>query len=163
MKEILAGLLGLLLAVTNSRADFDEGVVAYAMGQYDKALESLVPLAESSDHPYAQYYLGVMYANGQGVKQDFTEAARWYERAAKQGVPQAQFRLGELYMSGQGVPVDFEQSYAWFTVASHLGHAQAAKALESSLQKLPPQEFADAKRLGEQFIQHYGKRSVTSP
>ena len=163
MKKILVGLLGVLLAVARSWADFDEGVVAYAMGQYDKALESMMPLAESANHPYAQYYLGSMYANGQGLKQDFKEAAKWYERAAKQGIPQAQFRLGEIYMSGRGVPMDLERSYAWFAVASHLGHAQAAKALQSSLQRLSPDELAEAKKLGDQLIQQYGIRSVASP
>lgn len=163
MKKIVAGLLGLFLPVTTGWADFNEGAVAYAMGQYGKALEILVPLAESTDHPYAQYYLGVMYTNGQGVKQDFIEAAKWYSRAAKQGISQAQFRLGEIYVKGQGVPADLEQAYAWFTVAAHLGHAQASAALASSSQKLSPAELAQAKKLGSEFIQQHGNKPMTPP
>jgi TPR repeat protein len=163
MKKIVAGLLLLFLPVTSGWAGFDEGAVAYTMGQYGKALEILVPLAESADHPYAQYYLGVMYTNGQGVKQDFAEAAKWYSRAAKQGISQAQFRLGEIYAKGQGVPADPEQAYAWFAVAAQLGHAQASAALGSSSQKLSPAELAQAKKLSSEFIQQYGNKPPTLP
>ena len=44
----------------------------------------------------AQYNLGVMYAKGQGVRQDYAEAVRWYRRAAEQGDVQAQSNLGVL-------------------------------------------------------------------
>ena len=37
----------------------------------------------------AQYNLGTMYANGQGVKHDFGEAVRWFHKAAEQGHEQA--------------------------------------------------------------------------
>jgi TPR repeat protein len=158
MKKILLDLALLLSYATSTWADFNDGVVAHLMGQYEEALQTLLPLAETSDHPYAQYYLGVMYANGQGVEQDFDEAAKWYGKAAKQGVPQAQFRLGELYTKGQGVPQDFEYACAWFTVATHLGHAQASKALENTSQRLSPEELAEAKKLGTEFIQQYGKK-----
>ena len=33
----------------------------------------------------AQYNLGGMYANGQGVNLDHAEAVRWYRKAAEQG------------------------------------------------------------------------------
>ncbi|WP_277600823.1 tetratricopeptide repeat protein [Eikenella corrodens] len=45
----------------------------------------------------AQYNLGVMYDNGQGVRQDYAEAARWYRKAAEQGYAKAQYNLGSMY------------------------------------------------------------------
>ena len=45
----------------------------------------------------AQYNLGVMYDNGQGVRQDYAEAARWYRKAAEQGNAKAQYNLGSMY------------------------------------------------------------------
>ena len=86
----------------------------------------LRPLAETAHHPYAQYYLGIMYLNGQGVAPDPKEAGRWLTSAAEQGVAQAQYRLGQLYAKGQGVSKDMEIAYAWFGVAAHLGNTQAA-------------------------------------
>jgi TPR repeat protein len=44
----------------------------------------------------AQFNLGVLYANGQGVAQDYAEAARWYRKAADQGHADAQNNLGLL-------------------------------------------------------------------
>jgi len=44
----------------------------------------------------AQCNLGLRYDNGQGVKQDYTEAARWYRKAAEQGYALAQFNLGNM-------------------------------------------------------------------
>jgi TPR repeat protein len=37
--------------------------------------------------------LGVMYANGDGVPQDFAEAAKWFRKAADQGDTEAQSNL----------------------------------------------------------------------
>ncbi len=42
----------------------------------------------------AQYNLGLMYDNGQGVVQDYAEAVRWFRKAAEQGDAKAQFNVG---------------------------------------------------------------------
>jgi len=34
----------------------------------------------------AQNMLGIMYSRGQGVRQDFAEAVKWYRKAAEQGL-----------------------------------------------------------------------------
>jgi TPR repeat protein len=44
-----------------------------------------------------------MYANGQGVAQDYKEAVNWYRKAAEQGDERAQYNLGVMYAIGQGV------------------------------------------------------------
>ena len=43
-------------------------------------------LAAEQGYADAQYNLGVMYANGHGVSQDYAEAAKWYRLAAEQGM-----------------------------------------------------------------------------
>ena len=43
-----------------ARADFNDGVIAYVMNDYEKAFTTMQSLAETSDHGYAQYYMGVM-------------------------------------------------------------------------------------------------------
>ena len=47
--------------------------------------------------PGAQYNLGVMYDQGDGVTEDHAEALRWYRLAAEQGHAEAQFNLGVMY------------------------------------------------------------------
>jgi TPR repeat protein len=45
----------------------------------------------------AQFYLGVVYEYGHGVKQDHVEAVRLYRKAAEQGNPSGQNNLGFDY------------------------------------------------------------------
>jgi hypothetical protein len=47
-----------------------------------------------------------MYAQGQGVLQDFKQAEYWLFLAAEQGHAQAQEFLGAMYANGVGVQAD---------------------------------------------------------
>jgi hypothetical protein len=62
----------------------------------------LEPLAELGEAD-AQYYLGGMYHNGEGVNQDYKTAVKWYRLAADQGLAKAQDNLGFMYQQGDGV------------------------------------------------------------
>ena len=44
-----------------------------------------------------------MYDLGQGVVQDYKEAAKWDRKSAEQGLAAAQFALGAMYANGDGV------------------------------------------------------------
>ena len=78
----------------------------------------------------AQYKLGVMYENGQGVEQDYRRAAQWYEKAALQGHAQAQYQLGNLYLEGLGVAEDMDAAETWWQHAAAQGVIQAHRQLE---------------------------------
>ena len=71
----------------------------------------------------AQVRLGQLYANGQGVPQDYATARGWYEKAAAQGLAQAQYYLGSLYGIGQGVPKDTAKAVEWWQKAAAQGYA----------------------------------------
>ena len=62
----------------------------------------------------AQNNLGLMYYDGEGVRQDYAKAAEWYQKAANQGVGQAQFNLGVMYYNGQGVHRNIAVAKEWF-------------------------------------------------
>ena len=70
-------------------------------------------LAEQG-YAYAQFNLGVMYEKGQGVRQDYAEAVKWYRQAAEQGLAAAQYNLGAMYHNGHGVRRNFHLSKEWF-------------------------------------------------
>ena len=78
------------------------GITAYLAGNYDTALNVLMPIALNG-YAHAQLILGLMYDNGQGVTQDYVEAVKWYQKAAEQGHAKAQYNLGLMYDKGQGV------------------------------------------------------------
>jgi hypothetical protein len=70
-----------------------------------------------------------MYANGQGVQQDYREAANWYRKAAEQGNPTAQNNLGVKYFNGQGVQQDYKEAAMWYRKAAEQGNASAQSNL----------------------------------
>ena len=84
----------------------------------------------------AQYLLGIMYSNGQGVMKDAAEAAKWVAKAAEGGDPAAQTTIGVIYESGQGVVQNDAEAAKWYKKAienyrkaADAGDASAATAL----------------------------------
>ena len=58
----------------------------------------------------SQSKLGTSYRKGEGVPQDYTEAEKWYRKAADQGYARAQADLGVCYSLGEGVPKDHAEA-----------------------------------------------------
>ena len=152
---LIASVLG--LSPTLAVADFNDGVAAFVAGDLDKALSIFVPLAETSDHGYAQYFLGRMYADGRGVQKSPEDAAKWFRKAAEKGVKEAQFHLGGLYERGEGVPQDYEYAFAWFTVAAKLGNSRAGAAKTACAAKLDPEGLKEAEALAADLSAKYGR------
>jgi TPR repeat protein len=80
--------------------------------------------AEGGD-AIAQNDLGVFYATGKGVAKDYTEAVKWYRKAADRGFANAEANLGSLYANGEGVEKDTAQAVKWFRKAADQGDAVA--------------------------------------
>jgi len=129
---LMVGLC-LILAVP-AWADVQAGLDAYVRGDYETVLKEWRPLAEQGDTG-AQFNLALLYANGQGVPQDYRvhhpqkEAMRWYRLAAEQGDVGAQFNLALLYANGQGVPQDDIEAAKWYRRAAEQGFAKAQSNL----------------------------------
>lgn len=66
-------------------ADFKDGLAAYNAGDFARAYEIFLPLAQAGDAK-SQHLLGHMYILGDGVEQDDKEAVKWFRESAKQGV-----------------------------------------------------------------------------
>ena len=73
----------------------------------------------------AQYNLGIMYASGLGVIQDYNEAVKWFRLSSSQGNAQAQEIYGLMYASGRGVTQDYEEAVKWFQLSADQGDANA--------------------------------------
>jgi hypothetical protein len=72
-----------------------------------------------------QYSLGTMHYEGNGMSQDYMQAAEWYHKAAEQGHAEAQCKLGLLYAKGEGVEQDIVTMFYWLGKAAEQGHAFA--------------------------------------
>ena len=79
-------------------------------GQYEKAA--------AKDNAIAMFNLGLLYANGRGMAQDYIRAREWYEKAAAKDYTSAMVNLGVLYANGQGVTQDYAKAREWYEKAA---------------------------------------------
>jgi uncharacterized protein len=115
----------MMLAIDFARADqLGDALKAARRGDFAVAVTLWLPLARQGN-VRAQYDMGVMYQHGQGVAQDYKEAAKWYRLAAVQGDEDAQNNLGGFYDQGYGVPQDYKQAQKWYRLAAAGGDADA--------------------------------------
>ncbi len=91
--------------------------VLYDRANYRESLAVWLVDAESGD-PVAQTYVGEIYIKSPPGKPRYDLAAKWFERAAKQGHKRAQLNLGYLYEHGFGVPTDMDKAADWYGIAS---------------------------------------------
>jgi TPR repeat protein len=90
--------------------------------------------------------LGHLYEIGDGVPEDFTEAAKWYRKAAEQGNAEAQLYLGCSYLIGRGVPKDSAEHLNWTRKAAQQGFADAQVQLGHlyEIGQGVPKDFSEA-------------------
>ena len=117
-------------------------------------IDALRVRAEAGD-AIAQYNLGFMYANGEGVPQDHAEAARWYRLAGDQGIARAQSNLGLLYENGEGVPQDYVQAHMWtnLAVAQSSGEDRDRRERNRDIiaAKMTAEQIAEAQRRASEW------------
>ena len=99
---------------------FQQGLEATMRGDYQTAFKLWLPMAEQG-YAGAQFNLGVMYENGDGIKQDDFEAVKWYRKAAEQEHANAQANLGSAYSAGRGVRQDVAEAVKWLKKAAENG------------------------------------------
>lgn len=86
--------------------------------------QALRSAAERGDAS-AQFIVATRYLDGEGVTQDVTRAAHWYQKAALAGLAPAQYRLATLFERGRGVPKDTATAYVWYERAAAQGNVKA--------------------------------------
>lgn len=102
----------------------------YVVGRnYEKALGYIRQGVEQQDKQ-SQYLMGWLYHRGQGLRQDFSQAMEWYQKAAAQDMPDAINGIGHLYEYGQGVIADKNEAIKWYRRAAALNNKAAKENLE---------------------------------
>lgn len=74
---------------------------SYREGDHVDALRRFLDLAEDGD-ANAQFYAGVMYADGQGTQQNLAAATKWFQKAAEQNQPDALRAMARMHVFGLG-------------------------------------------------------------
>jgi TPR repeat protein len=95
-----------------------------------------------------------MYQKGEGVTQDYMEAAKWFRLSAEQGNGHGQLNLGVSYANGQGVTQDYLHALMWFNLAgSRLNGEEGSRATENRdniANALTPAQVAQAQEMARQ-------------
>jgi TPR repeat protein len=69
----------------------------------------------------AQFKLGVRYHYGEGVPQNYSEALKWFQKAAGQSFAPAQSELGYMHEQGHGTVVNYDEALKWYRKAADQG------------------------------------------
>ena len=96
----------------------------------NQTIEKLTINASTGDIE-AQFELAQRYAFGNGVEQNYAEAAKWYRKAAEQDYADAQFELARCYDTGCGVRKNDVEAAKWYRKAAEQGHGDAQVAFAS--------------------------------
>jgi TPR repeat protein len=140
-----AGQLNARAARGDAEAQLQLGM-HYAEGdgviRSDKEAAKWFALAAQQGLAEAQYQYGLALLQGRGVVQDYKAAFSWIEKPARRGYAKAQYSLGELYRYGTGTPIDKPRAYLWFNLAAAQGVEAAAKARDSLVWQLKPEQIA---------------------
>lgn len=87
--------------------------------------EAALRKAAKAGNAEAQFRLGVMYGNGDGVALDYAQACEWFEKAAAQGHESALITLAWMYANGTGVETDEARARELYLEAARRGSAKA--------------------------------------
>ena len=136
-------------------------VVGLALPAWAQSATAVQTLAEQGDAK-AQFALGTMYRDGQGVAQDYAEALRWWRKAAELGVVDAQFALANMYAGGLGIAQDNILAHMWYDIAmAQTGDAWlrgiAGSNRDVLAARMTPADISKAQRLMAEWMATHGK------
>lgn len=114
-------VLSIAIALPAWAADFKGGVKAYKKHDYATAMK----IFKANGSGIANYNIGIMYYNGQGVNEDRQEAVKWMQKAAEQGYVNAQFFMGTAYDSGEVIQRNLPEAAKWYRKAAEQGHVRS--------------------------------------
>ncbi|MCH7944105.1 MAG: transglycosylase SLT domain-containing protein [Proteobacteria bacterium] len=143
-------LLALLVAMPARAQNFQRGLAAYELDDYETALKEFALLAHRG-LAKAQHNLGLMYQNGHGLKRDDAKAVQWYRRAARQGTSLIEFGYPLVAFPPRPGGVRVDEALLLAMLRQESGFSQAARSGAGALglmQLMPATAKAVARRLG---------------
>jgi TPR repeat protein len=110
------------MAEKQQKTALQEAIRLYEEESYYDAHAALKPLADNGD-PEAQYYLGCVFIE-EDFDQDYDEAAKWYAKAASQGLAKGNYSLGMLHMYGLLKQASLEEAEKFQEIAFQQGNCE---------------------------------------
>ena len=135
---------------------------AYSNKKADLQFNAL-KLAAAEGDADTQYELAELYAEGEGVEQNWVEAVKWYRKAAEQGHDLAQFKVGLSYQNGKGVPQSDTEAYIWLNISAENGaplngRGRAGKLADEIRVSLSASQLEQAENIAKRLQQQISKQ-----
>jgi TPR repeat protein len=157
-----------LVAKTNTLAkrgrELAEALLAHQSTSGQAEAPASIRAAAEAGEAKAQVTLGMMYAKGDGVQQDYVEAVKWFRRAAGRGYSIAEAKLGWLYIKGLGVAEDHVEAYKWLHLAS--SHASRKNQITITrvraelAKQMTSTQIADAQQRARKWTQAFEREPM---
>ena len=140
----------------------------YDNEEYEKCAEILLDLAKDN-HAKSQYFLSILYSNGDGVEQDFNEEVKWLKKSADNGYVDAILDLAKHYLNGYEkiIPINKTNARNLYMKLAKYGNAEGQYQLykltykNKYLKKAIKQNHLDAIcEMGKKYEYDYKKRKI---
>jgi len=131
MKKLLLSILSILCLLAahaqTAQQYFDKGNEYFELKDYDNAITYFKMANDmcGGNEPVCLCSIGSSYY----LKDNYSQAAYWYRKAAEQGNANAQHNLGNCYYYGKGVEQDYTQAVYLYRKAAEQGNSDAQNAL----------------------------------
>jgi TPR repeat protein len=91
------------------------------------------------------------------VTLDYTEAAKWVQKAAEQGYARAQIDLAYLYEQGKGVRLNYVSAYTWYKLGG-AGDERGRAKMKSLSHLMTRHQISEATVRATEFLAHRSPR-----
>ncbi|MBO7244461.1 MAG: sel1 repeat family protein [Alphaproteobacteria bacterium] len=145
----LSVALSAFLLSSTAFAGLTEALTAYKINRYEQAFAEFSYLADEGDAT-AYYYLGKMYAKGEGVPKDLAMAVEYYKKAESAYNIDAAYELAQILLDDAVDPSDpkFETGLGYLKRAAYAGQADALYQLGEL--------FAEGKKVEKSYQNSFG-------
>jgi TPR repeat protein len=122
LKKLFIGLSLGAAAMTVQADAYEDGLMAYAIGNFAEAGQAFTQAADEGNAG-AEHMLMRLFSENKIYAKDLAkETLKWTRKAAEKGVMQAQYALADIYAEKQG---NAKAAVEWYRKAAEQGHAEA--------------------------------------
>lgn len=116
-----------------------EHIVQLSLGNYQPETKKVTIIEKQTESlEFSLSNFTPMYYYNLGDKseksKDYSQAAKWYRKAAEQGHSDAQANLGVYYGLGLGVTKDYQEAFKWYKLSAEQGNKRGQYGLGTSYQ-----------------------------
>lgn len=126
--------------------------------EYERRVQHAATYFGNAD---AQYLLGELYADEEGLGDIPVLSYRWLSLSARKGHAAAQAQVGKMLFNGEGIEANAVEGLMWLTVASRRAAGSADEAwiqtmLQDAMSVASPEQRAEAVQLADTLGSRFG-------